>query len=64
MVLSEHLFEMDISGQAAKFRQAFVDLKHRLSMGLAKEVVIVTLGMQKSVDILGAPVSAAVLGEC
>ncbi|KAK0438238.1 hypothetical protein EV421DRAFT_2021353 [Armillaria borealis] len=57
----KHLFEMDISGQAAKFRQAFVDLKHHLSMGSVKEAVIVTLGVQKSVDILGAPFSAAVL---
>ncbi|SJL17586.1 uncharacterized protein ARMOST_21138 [Armillaria ostoyae] len=47
-----HLFEMNISCQAAKFRQAFVDLKYHLSMGLAKEAVIVTLGVQKSVDIL------------
>ncbi|KAK0439718.1 uncharacterized protein EV420DRAFT_1733535 [Desarmillaria tabescens] len=48
----KHLFEMDISGQAEKFRQAFVDLKSHLSMGYAKEAVIVTLGVQKSVDVL------------
>ncbi|PBK66608.1 hypothetical protein ARMSODRAFT_1006001 [Armillaria solidipes] len=46
------LFTMDISGQAEKFRQAFADLKGKLSMGLAKEAVIVTLGVQKSVDDL------------
>ncbi|KAK0439721.1 uncharacterized protein EV420DRAFT_1733548 [Desarmillaria tabescens] len=48
----KHLFEMDISGQAEKFRQAFVDLKSHLSMGYAKEAVVVTLGVQKSVDVL------------
>ncbi len=58
MVPSEHLFEMDVSGQGTKFRQAFVDLKHYLSMGLEKEAVIVTLGVQKSVDVLGAPFSS------
>ncbi len=53
MALSEHLFEMDVSGQAEIFRQAFINLKRQLSMGLAKEAVIVTLGVQKSVDVLG-----------
>ncbi len=53
MVLSEHLFVMDISGQTKIFRQAFVNLKNRLSMGFAKEAVIVTLGVQQSVDVLG-----------
>ncbi|KAK0439728.1 uncharacterized protein EV420DRAFT_1169158 [Desarmillaria tabescens] len=48
----KHLFKMDISAQAEIFRQAFVDLKNHLSMGYAKEAVIVTLGVQKSVDIL------------
>ncbi|SJL17581.1 uncharacterized protein ARMOST_21133 [Armillaria ostoyae] len=48
----EHLFKMDVSGQAEKFHQAFVDLKNRLSMGFAKEAVFVTLGVQKSVDVL------------
>ncbi len=53
MVLSEHLFEMDVSGQAKIFRQAFINPKCELSMGLAKEAVIVALSVQKSVDVLG-----------
>ncbi|KAK0452928.1 uncharacterized protein EV420DRAFT_1697654 [Desarmillaria tabescens] len=48
----KHLFEIDISGQAEIFRQAFVNLKNHLNMGFAKEAVIVTLGVQKSVDVL------------
>ncbi len=51
---------MDVSGQAEKFHQAFADLKGQLSMKLAKEAVVVTLGVQKSVDDLSAPFSAAV----
>ncbi|PBK98170.1 hypothetical protein ARMGADRAFT_1161666 [Armillaria gallica] len=46
----EKFFTMDISVQAEIFHQAFIDLKGQLSMGLAKEAVIVTLGVQKSVD--------------
>ncbi|SJL00968.1 uncharacterized protein ARMOST_04282 [Armillaria ostoyae] len=48
----EKIFTMDISVQAENFHQAFTDLKGQLSMGLAKEAVIVTLGVQKSVDDL------------
>ncbi|KAK0438250.1 hypothetical protein EV421DRAFT_2037891 [Armillaria borealis] len=46
------LVTIDISVQAENFHQAFTDLKGQLSMGLAKEAVIVTLGVQKSVDDL------------
>ncbi|SJL14640.1 uncharacterized protein ARMOST_18105 [Armillaria ostoyae] len=49
---TERFFAMDVSGQAKIFRQAFIDLKGQLSMGFAKEAVIVTLGVQKSVDVL------------
>ena len=49
---SEHLFATDVSGQAENFRQAFADLKCQLSMKVAKESIIVTLGVQNSVDIL------------
>ncbi|SJL16194.1 uncharacterized protein ARMOST_19713 [Armillaria ostoyae] len=48
----EHLFATDVSGQAENFRQAFADLKCQLSMKVAKESIIVTLGVQNSVDIL------------
>ncbi len=49
MALSERLFKIDVSGQAEQFRQAFIDLKSQLSMGFAKESVIVTLGVQELV---------------
>ncbi|KAK0473088.1 hypothetical protein IW261DRAFT_718627 [Armillaria novae-zelandiae] len=55
----ERLVKMDISDEAKKFGQAFVDLKNRLSIAfakeaviIAKETVIVTLGVQKSVDLI------------
>ncbi len=51
MALSECFFKMDVSGQAEK---------GRLSMKLAKEAVVVTLSVQKSIDDLSAPFSAAV----
>ncbi|KAK0452864.1 uncharacterized protein EV420DRAFT_626870 [Desarmillaria tabescens] len=47
----EHLFTMDLSGQAENFRQAFIDLKGQLSMGFARESAIVTLGVQELVNI-------------
>ncbi len=43
---------MDISEKAEKQRQAFIDLKSRLSMGYAEEAVIVTLGVQESVNVM------------
>ncbi|PBK98147.1 hypothetical protein ARMGADRAFT_569013 [Armillaria gallica] len=46
------LVTMDISEQAEKLRQAFIDLKSRLSMGYAAEAVIVTLGVQESMDVM------------
>ncbi len=46
---------MDISAQTEKFRQAFAVLKGQLSMGYAREAVIVTLGIQESADVLSAP---------
>ncbi len=39
-------------GKAEKQRQAFIDLKSRLSMGYAEEAVIVTLGVQESVNVM------------
>ncbi|KAK0438258.1 hypothetical protein EV421DRAFT_1906793 [Armillaria borealis] len=45
------LFTMDISGQAEKFRQAFVDLKDQLTRGFARESAIVTLGVQELVNV-------------
>ncbi|KAK0452861.1 uncharacterized protein EV420DRAFT_1337008, partial [Desarmillaria tabescens] len=42
---------MDISDQAAEFSRAFADLKSKLSRGLIKESVIVTLGVQELVNI-------------
>ncbi|PBK98114.1 hypothetical protein ARMGADRAFT_568599 [Armillaria gallica] len=46
------LVTMDISEKAKDFHQAFTDLKGQLSMGLAKEVVIVTLGVQESMNVM------------
>ncbi|KAK0234409.1 hypothetical protein EDD85DRAFT_955231 [Armillaria nabsnona] len=45
------LFTIDISGQAAKFHQAFADLKDQLTRGFARESAIVTLGVQELVNI-------------
>ncbi|KAK0488069.1 hypothetical protein EDD18DRAFT_1191998 [Armillaria luteobubalina] len=45
------LVTMNISDQAEKFSHAFAGLKSQLSMELSKESVIVTLGVQKNVDI-------------
>ncbi|PBK98181.1 hypothetical protein ARMGADRAFT_1075044 [Armillaria gallica] len=45
------LFTIDISGQAAKFHQAFAGLKDQLTRGFARESVIVTLGVQELVNI-------------
>ncbi|KAK0439725.1 uncharacterized protein EV420DRAFT_1769383 [Desarmillaria tabescens] len=44
------LVTMDISDQAEKFSHAFADLKSQLSMGLIKESVTVTLGVQQLVN--------------
>ncbi|KAK0214467.1 hypothetical protein IW262DRAFT_1466199 [Armillaria fumosa] len=46
-----HLFMMDISGQAAKFHQAFTDLKNQLTRGITRESAIITLGVQELVNI-------------
>ncbi|KAK0475740.1 hypothetical protein IW261DRAFT_454887 [Armillaria novae-zelandiae] len=46
------LVTMDISDQAEKFSHAFADLKNQLSRGHARDAAIVTLGVQKSVDLL------------
>ncbi len=43
---------MDISKKAEKQHQAFIDLKSWLSMGYAEEAVIVTLGIQESVNVM------------
>ncbi|KAK0438269.1 hypothetical protein EV421DRAFT_1972095 [Armillaria borealis] len=46
----ECLFTMDVLGNAENFRLAFIDLKNQLSLGFAKEAVIVTLGVQQLVS--------------
>ncbi|KAK0488065.1 hypothetical protein EDD18DRAFT_1191984 [Armillaria luteobubalina] len=46
------LVMVNISDQAEKFSHAFANLKSELSMELSKESVIVTLGVQKNVDLL------------
>ncbi len=48
------LVTMDISEKAKNFHQAFTNLKGQLSTGLAKEAVIVTLGVQESMDVMRA----------
>ncbi len=48
------LVTMDILEKAKNFHQAFTNLKGQLSMGLAKEAVIVTLGVQESMDVMHA----------
>ncbi len=50
MALSEHLFKINVLSQAEQFHQAFIDLKSQMSMGFAKESVIVTLGIQQLVS--------------
>ncbi|KAK0474726.1 hypothetical protein EDD18DRAFT_1470562 [Armillaria luteobubalina] len=47
-----HLVTMDISDRAEKFSHVFADLKSQLSKEYAREAIIVTLGVQKNVDIL------------
>ncbi|KAK0488060.1 hypothetical protein EDD18DRAFT_1360012 [Armillaria luteobubalina] len=49
---TEHFFAMDVSTQARRFHLAFADLKNQLSREYAKEAVIVTLGVQKTADVL------------
>ncbi|KAK0481276.1 hypothetical protein IW261DRAFT_1562554 [Armillaria novae-zelandiae] len=45
------LFTLDISGKAKEFLEAFDDLKDQLTRGLARESVIITLGVQELVNI-------------
>ncbi|KAK0421599.1 hypothetical protein EV421DRAFT_2068852, partial [Armillaria borealis] len=48
----ERLVSTNISEQAEKLRQAFINLKSRLSMEYVAEAVIVTLGVQESMDVM------------
>ncbi|PBK84337.1 hypothetical protein ARMGADRAFT_610783 [Armillaria gallica] len=50
-------FSLDVSQKAEEFIQGFSNLREQLDSGVAKDVLVVTLGVRARVDILGMRMS-------
>ncbi len=49
----ERLFSLSVSQKADEFIRGFEDLREQLDSGVAKDTLVVTLGVRDKVDILG-----------